>query len=76
MARITPIPYKQFTKFLEYVGCTYSRQKGSHLIYQRSDLKRPVVFQAKGAVPIFHIRTNLRTLKMTPEEYMSIIEKL
>ena len=76
MPRITPLPYRKYIRFLEYIGCRFSRQKGSHLIYERSDLKRPVVFQTGGEVPVFHLRTNLRTRKMTPDEYASIIERL
>lgn len=46
MPHLTPVHYGKFCKFLEYIGCEFDRQKGSHLIYKRSDLNRPIVFPA------------------------------
>lgn len=76
MPRLAPIKRKKFEKFLVFVGCHFKRQKGDHLIYDRADLKRPVVFTTDKEVPIFIIRNNLRTLKISPEEYLEILKKL
>lgn len=76
MPRLTPIPRRRFEKFLEYVGCGYKRQKGDHLIWDRSDLKRPVVFPKDREIPVFIIRNNLRTLGLSPEEYLEILKKI
>ena len=59
-----------------YVGCKLVRQKGDHKIYQRPGLKRPLVIPADSQIPIFIIRNNLRTLGITTEEYLKIIEEL
>jgi len=44
MAKFAPIHWKQFEKFVLFVGCSFARQKGDHRIYWREGLKRPVVF--------------------------------
>lgn len=76
MPRLTPIKRKKFEKFLEYIGCYLERQKGDHLIYTRSGLKRPVVITSDSEVPLFVIRNNLRTLKISPNEYLEMLEKI
>jgi len=46
------------------------------LIYDRSGLKRPVVFPADKEIPVFIIRNNLRTLKISHDEYLEILKKI
>lgn len=76
MARITPIHYKKFEQFLGYIGCKFIRQKGDHLVYDRRDLKRPIIFPAEKDIPVFVIRNNLRTLGIAPGEYLDILKQL
>jgi len=73
---LTPVHWKKFEKFVLFVGCHFKRQSGDHRIYGREDLKRPVVFPADKEVPVFIIKNNLRTLRMSDEEYLNIIERL
>ena len=76
MAKLTPIKRERFESFLRLIGCSLKRVKGDHLIYSRQGLKRPVVITADKEVPVFIIRGNLRTLGMSPEEYVNIIEQM
>ncbi|MCX6794324.1 MAG: type II toxin-antitoxin system HicA family toxin [Candidatus Gottesmanbacteria bacterium] len=76
MAKLAPIKRSKFEIFLRLIGCTLKRTKGDHLIYVRPGLKRPVVITADKEVPVFIIRTNLRTLDMSIEEYLNIIGQL
>ena len=76
MSRLKPVHWKKFEKFVLYVGCHFERQSGDHRIYWRSDLKRPVVFPADKEIPVFIIRNNLRTLRISIKEYLEIVEKL
>ncbi len=76
MSRLAPVHWKKFEKFVFYVGCHFERQSGDHRIYWRSDLKRPVVFPADKELPVFIIRNNLRTLGISVNEYLEIMEKL
>ncbi len=76
MARLTPIHWKKFEKFLLFVGCQLTREKGDHRIYWRLGLKRPVVIPRDEALPIFIIRNNLRILNVSPEEYLEILKRI
>ena len=76
MARLAPIHWKKFEKFLLFVGCHFERQKGDHRIYWRDGLKRPVVIPKDGELPIFIIRNNLRVLDIKPEQYLEILKQI
>jgi len=76
MPKISPIHWKKFEKFLRFIGCTYKRTRGDHLIYERSGLKRPVVFPKDTEIPVFVIRNNLRVLGISVEEYAEILKRL
>ena len=76
MPRIHPIPWKSFEKFLFRAGCVFRRQEASHRIYWKEGLSRPIIFQAKGSVPVFIILNNLRTLGIDRNEYLRLLGKL
>jgi predicted RNA binding protein YcfA (HicA-like mRNA interferase family) len=76
MSHIAPISWKKFEKFLFYIGCKLSRQKGDHLIYSRPDLKRPVVVPKENEIPVFVIRNNLRILNIASGEYLEILKQI
>ena len=76
MGSLHPVKRKVFEKFLRYIGCTHTRTKGDHLIYTREDLKRPVVITKDKEIPVFHIRTNLRTLGIDKDEFLEILRSM
>jgi len=76
MSQLHPVNWKEFEKFLLYIGCKYKRQKGDHRVYWREGLNRPVILPTYKNLPIFIIRNNLRTLNITVEEYLEILKKL
>jgi len=76
MAHLTPISWKKFEKFLLYIGCKFTREKGDHRIYWRDGLKRPVVIPCGGELPVFIIRNNLRILGINPDEYLEILKRV
>lgn len=76
MPAITPIHWKKFHQFLIYVGCEFVRQKGDHRVYWRSGLIRPIILRVKKDVPVFEIKSNLRTLGLSTEEYLSILARI
>lgn len=76
MPRIRPISYKKFERFLKSVGCRFIRQSGDHIIYRKEGLKRPIVFPREKQIPVTVIMTNLRTLGISREEYLEIIERI
>ena len=76
MARLTPISWKDFEKFILFLGCKFKHQKGSDRVYTRSGLKRPLVVPVYDEIPMFVIRNNLRILGLTTEEYLEILKQL
>ena len=58
------------------VGCRLVRQEGNHRAWDRHDLIRPVIVRAKKDLPVFEIKSNLRTLRISTQEYLNILEQL
>lgn len=76
MGGLAPLALKKWEKFLRKVGCRKTRQKGSHRVYWRDGLIRPVVFPAKNTIPVAIIRSNLRTLGLSVDEFLAILGTL
>lgn len=76
MSHLAPIKRKKFEKFLKFIGCTLKRTEGDHFVYDRVGLERPIIITADREVPVFIIRNNLRTLKMSPDEFHEILKDL
>lgn len=76
MLKITPIHWKEFEKFILFVGCRFKQQTGDHRIYHRSGLPRPVVIPTYRALPVFIIRNNLRLLGISHQEYLEILRRI
>ena len=76
MPKITPIAWKKFDKFLLYIGCMFERRKGSHRVYSRPGLPRPVVVPTYKSLPVFVIKNNLRVLGISQKQYLEIMNRL
>lgn len=74
--RLTVVHWKTFDKFLKYIGCKFVREKGDHRVYWRVGLKRPIILPRDNQLPLFIIRNNLRTLNISPDEYLEILKKI
>ena len=76
MGGLTPINWRDFEKFLRFVGCQFLREKGDHQVWGRLGLKRPIVFPKISNIPVFVIRNNLRLLDFSVANYLDVIDKL
>ena len=76
MPRLTPIHYSKFAKFVEYLGCEFKRKSGSHIIYTRNDLDRPVVFPEDKELSFTVIMSNLKTLGISKEKFIEIMARI
>jgi predicted RNA binding protein YcfA (HicA-like mRNA interferase family) len=77
MGKLYPIRPSQFEKFLLFIGCTFSRQKGSHKAYRRTGLIRPIIVPFHtGDLPLIVIKNTLKQLNMTTEQYLEIMSRL
>lgn len=57
------------------MGCNFTRQKGSHRIFWKNGLTRPVVVPARGLVEKSLVASNLRTLGISVETYLKILKE-
>lgn len=73
MPRITPIHYRKLVKVFEVSGFVFDRQEGDHLIYEKEGTLRPVVIPMYKEVPVYIIIGNLRTAKMSRNEYLELL---
>ena len=74
MSSIKPIHYKKLVKVFELLGWVYQRTKGDHMIFIKAGFIRPVVIPKYKTVPVFIIKNNLRTAKITNEEYFKLLQ--
>jgi predicted RNA binding protein YcfA (HicA-like mRNA interferase family) len=77
MPKLAPISPKEFERFLKFIGCKFIRQKGSHRVYHRTGLIRPIIVPFhSGDLPLFVVRNNLRLLNISLEDYLDILERM
>lgn len=72
--KISPISYKILCRVFEKSGWKYVRQKGDYLIYEKEGFIRPIVIPTYKSIPVFIIRNNLRTAKLSREEYFELLK--
>ena len=75
MARIYPTDWKTQVKIFELYGCRYKRKKGSHHVLTFSGAKRAVVIPEYDEIDIDIIKSNMRTVGMSREEYFALLKK-
>jgi predicted RNA binding protein YcfA (HicA-like mRNA interferase family) len=76
IAAIKPTNYQTQIKIFQAAGCIYVRTQGDHMVYHHPDAVRPVVIPKYREVPVFIIRNNMKTIGMTPDEYITILGEL
>ncbi len=74
--KIVPVNYKTLVQVFEEEGFTLVRHEGSHMIYTKSGISRPVVIPTYVAIPIFIIKNCLRTGKISRERYLELIGQI
>lgn len=75
MPAIKPIHYRNLVKVFEKFGWTYQRTKGDHMIFIKKNFVRPIVIPKYKTIPVFIIKNNLRTAKISNEEYFKLLHK-
>jgi len=74
--RIKPTDWKTQVKLFEKYGCIFVRQKGDHMIFHHKNANRAVVIPKYDEIPVTVILNNMKTVGMTREEYLSIMESI
>lgn len=73
---IKPVHYRTLVKVFEKAGWRHIRTKGDHLIFIKKGFIRPVVIPRYKTIPVFIIKNNLRTAKISSDDYLEFIEKI
>jgi predicted RNA binding protein YcfA (HicA-like mRNA interferase family) len=76
MSKIKPINWKEWEKIFLANGFKFARQEGSHRSYTKKGISRPVVIPTYEEVAVSIIRNNLKTSRISREEYFRLLEKL
>ncbi|HEB73376.1 MAG TPA: type II toxin-antitoxin system HicA family toxin [Nitrospirae bacterium] len=73
MPRITPIHWKKLVCVFKKAGFKFERQEGSHMIYSKPGIPRPVVIPKYNEIDVGLIKKNLKSACMTRDEYFSLL---
>ena len=77
MGKLQTIKPAEFEKFLKFIGCKYIRQKGSHRVYHQTGLLRPIIVPIhSGDLPVFVVKTILKQLNLSVDQYMEILDRI
>ena len=75
MSRITPIKWKILECIFLKAGFVFERQCGDHRSYSKPGIKRPVIIPTYREVPVFIIKNNTKTAKLSREEYFNYLKE-
>jgi predicted RNA binding protein YcfA (HicA-like mRNA interferase family) len=75
MPKLAPVDWGTLEKIFLLDGWTLKREKGSHRAYTKPGYIRPVVIPKYSEVGIDIISANLRTAKLSREEYFSLLKR-
>lgn len=74
MPRIIPIPASRLRKVFEKAGFKLVRTEGDHFVYVKPGIPRPVVIPNWDEVPVFIIKSNLRTAGLSRDQYFLLLD--
>ncbi len=75
MPRLGPVHWKKLECIFLKFGFKYKRQKGSHRFYIKPGCIRPVCIPVYDEIDIEIIKSNMRTAKMSRDEYFRLLEE-
>ncbi len=75
MPELSPIHYRLLCGVFERAGFRQAREEGSHLVYTKTGVSRPIVIPKYRAVPVFVIRNNLRSAGLSRDRYFELLAK-
>ena len=76
MPRITPVDWKTLMRVFELYGCQYRRKRGSHHILNYPGAKRAVVIPEYDEIDPEIIKSNMKTVGMTRENYFELLNRI
>ena len=74
MPRITPQHYRVLQKVFEKEGFVVRRTSASHIVMNKAGIERPIVIPKYKEVDVEIIKANMRTAKLSREEYFKLLD--
>lgn len=75
MPRLTPVSWKILECIFLKDGFTFKEQSGSHRMYEKDGVLRPVVIPTYKEVTVHIIQSNMRTAKMNRKTDFKLLEE-
>lgn len=75
MPKVSPVNWKVLAKFFAQKGWILGRVNGDHFVYTKEGHLRPAVIPKVKEVQTFIILNNLKTAKISREEYLRMLKK-
>jgi predicted RNA binding protein YcfA (HicA-like mRNA interferase family) len=76
MPRILPSDWRTQIKIFEAYGCRYKRRKGSHHVLIHLNARRAVVIPEYDEIDVDIIKSNMRTVGMSRDEYFGLLAQV
>jgi len=76
MKKLSNVSIAEFRSVLTKLGLDKKRTKGGHEAWMKPGMSRPVIFQTHvDPVPEMVIKSNLRTLGISKEDFLKMLEE-
>ena len=76
MPRITQIHWRKLVKILEADGAVIVGQTGDHIELKKAGARRRLVVPKYKNIPIFIIKNNLKTARISRKRYFELLKKI
>ncbi|OGD91003.1 hypothetical protein A3D81_00230 [Candidatus Curtissbacteria bacterium RIFCSPHIGHO2_02_FULL_40_17] len=76
MPRITQIHWRKLVKILESEGAVIVGQTGDHIELKKAGARRRLVVPKYKNIPIFIIKNNLKTARISRKRYFELLKKI
>ena len=75
MPRITPIHWKVLECIVLKCGFIFDRQKGSHRLYTKPNVKRPITIPTYIEIDVDIIQSTIRTSQISRTKYFELLNQ-
>ena len=75
MSRLPVLPWQQVTRALVKAGFTFDRQRGSHMVYFRTETGGTVVIPRHRVIKAGTLREILREADLTRQEFIDLLSR-
>ena len=73
--RIIPVHWRVLECIFLKVGFVFERQRGSHRVYVKKGINRPIIIPERPQIDVSIIHSNLKTAGLTREQYFKLLDE-